>query len=122
MWLTGLVICFGWIFSLGLHEFAHALVAYWGEDKTVKDKGYLTFNLFKYTQPGLSIILPLVFILIGGMGLPGGAVYINRSLLKSLVWYSFVSVACCYSLQQKSAEAIAALQKAIAIEPKKLLN
>ena len=93
MWIAGLVVCFGWILSLCMHEFAHAIVAYWGGDKTVKDKGYLTFNLFKYTQPGLSIILPLVFILMGGMGLPGGAVYINRSLLRNRIWHSLVSVA-----------------------------
>ena len=93
MWITGLIICFGWIFSLCLHEFAHALVAYWGGDKTVKNKGYLTFNLFKYTQPGLSIIMPLFFILIGGMALPGGAVYINHRLLKNRFWHSLVSAA-----------------------------
>lgn len=93
MWIAGLIICFGWIFSLCLHEFSHALVAYWGGDKTVKDKGYLTFNPLKYTQPDLSIIMPLVFILIGGMGLPGGAVYINHSLLKNRVWDSLVSAA-----------------------------
>ena len=30
------------IFSLCLHEFSHALVAYYGGDTSVKDKGYLT--------------------------------------------------------------------------------
>ena len=39
-----IIIFFGWIFSLCLHEFSHALVAYYGGDTTVKDKGYLTFN------------------------------------------------------------------------------
>ncbi len=93
MWISGLIICFGWVFSLCLHEFAHALVAYWGGDTTVKEKGYLTFNPLKYTQPGLSIILPLVFILVGGMGLPGGAVYINSKLIRNRIWDSLVSAA-----------------------------
>jgi len=38
------IVFFGWIFSLCLHEFSHAIVAYYGGDTTVKDKGYLTFN------------------------------------------------------------------------------
>ena len=93
MWITGIVVCFGWLFSLCFHEFSHALVAYCGGDKTVKNKGYLTFNLFKYTQAGSSLILPLVFILIGGIALPGGAVYVNHSLLRDRYWSSLVSVA-----------------------------
>ena len=93
MWLAGLIVCLGWIVSLCFHEFSHALVAYWGGDTTVKDKGYLTFNPLKYTEPGLSLILPLVFVLIGGIGLPGGAVYINRKLLRDRAWSSWVSAA-----------------------------
>jgi Zn-dependent protease len=93
MWLVGLVICAGWIFSLCLHEFSHALVAYWGGDTSVKSKGYLTFNPLKYTDPGYSIALPLLFLLIGGIGLPGGAVYINHHNLKSRWWQTAVSAA-----------------------------
>jgi Zn-dependent protease len=93
MWITGLIVCLGWILSLCFHEFSHAFVAYWGGDTTVKDKGYLTFNPIKYTEPGLSLIMPLVFILIGGIGLPGGAVYINHQLLRDRYWSSCVSAA-----------------------------
>jgi Zn-dependent protease len=93
MWLVGLVICAGWIFSLCLHEFSHALVAYWGGDTSVKSKGYLTFNPLKYTDPGYSIALPILFLLIGGIGLPGGAVYINQHKLKSRWWQTAVSAA-----------------------------
>ncbi|MEO1341116.1 MAG: tetratricopeptide repeat protein, partial [Cyanobacteria bacterium J06635_13] len=94
MWLAGLIICLGWIISLCFHEFAHALVAYCGGDTSVKDKRYLTFNPLKYTQPGLlSLLMPLVCILIGGIGLPGGAVYINHKLLRDRAWSSWVSAA-----------------------------
>ena len=41
---TAVVIILGWIFSVCLHEFGHAAVAYWGGDRTVKEKGYLTLN------------------------------------------------------------------------------
>jgi Zn-dependent protease len=59
--MTFLVVIIGWIFSLCLHEFSHALAAYYGGDITVKDKGYLTFNPLKYTHPVYSLLLPMVF-------------------------------------------------------------
>ena len=69
--LTFMIVLLGWIFSLCLHEFSHALVAYYGGDYTVKDKGYLTFNPLKYTHPVFSLLLPLLFLVMGGIGLPG---------------------------------------------------
>jgi Zn-dependent protease len=90
---TFLVVMIGWIFSLCLHEFSHALVAYYGGDTTVKDKGYLTFNPLKYTHPFFSLILPLLFLMMGGIGLPGGAVYIERWRLRGPLWETAVSLA-----------------------------
>jgi Zn-dependent protease len=83
----------GWIISLCLHEFGHAVVAYWGGDQSVAYKGYLTLNPLKYTQSMLSIILPLVFLAMGGIGLPGGAVYINRRAIRSEGLRSLMSAA-----------------------------
>lgn len=91
--MTFAVVLIGWIFSLCLHEFSHALVAYYGGDTTVREKGYLTFNPLKYTHPVYSIVLPLLFLLVGGIGLPGGAVYIETWRLRSRGWISAVSLA-----------------------------
>jgi Zn-dependent protease len=91
--MTFLIVILGWIFSLCLHEFSHALVAYYGGDTSVREKGYLTFNPLKYTHPVYSILLPMVFLLLGGIGLPGGAVYIERWRLRSKGWESAVSLA-----------------------------
>ena len=82
----------GWIFSVCVHEFSHALLAYLGGDHSVKDSGYLTFNPFRYTHLTSSLVYPLLFLLIGGIGLPGGAVYINRSALRNRFWESAVSL------------------------------
>jgi len=87
------IIFFGWIFSLCLHEFAHAYVAYRGGDYTVKEKGYLSFNPLCYMDPFTSIILPLIFLFIGGIGLPGGAVYIETWRLRSRYWISAMALA-----------------------------
>jgi len=90
---TFIVVMVGWIFSLCLHEFSHAVVAYYGGNTSVKDKGYLTFNPLKYTHPVYSIVLPMVFLLLGGIGLPGGAVYIETWRLRNKRWESAVSLA-----------------------------
>ena len=91
--MTFIVVLVGWIFSLCLHEFSHALVAYYGGDTTVREKGYLTFNPLKYTHPVYSLLLPLLFLVLGGIGLPGGAVYIETWRLRSRGWVSAVSLA-----------------------------
>lgn len=83
----------GWILSLTLHEFGHALVAFKGGDHSIAHKGYLTMDVRKYTDPVLSIILPLVFLAIGGIPLPGGAVWINQSALRNRGTASWVSLA-----------------------------
>lgn len=91
--VTFAVVLVGWIFSLCLHEFSHALVAYLGGDYTVRDKGYLTFNPLRYTHPVYSLLLPMLFLVIGGIGLPGGAVYIETWRLRSKNWRTAVSLA-----------------------------
>lgn len=88
-----LLVTVAWVFSVCLHEFGHALVAYYGGDHTVKEKGYLTLNPIHYTHPVYSLVMPLLFLLLGGIGLPGGAVYINDHLLRSRGWRMAVSLA-----------------------------
>jgi Zn-dependent protease len=94
--ISGLMLTFivsGWIVSVCVHEFGHALAAFWGGDLSVKDKGYLTLDPIKYTEPLFSIIMPVIFLLLGGIGLPGGAVYINTLALRSRWWQTIVSAA-----------------------------
>jgi Zn-dependent protease len=69
----------GWLLSLCLHEFGHAYMAWRYGDRDVAVRGYLTLNPLKYSNPLLSLGLPLVFIALGGIGLPGGAVYVRTS-------------------------------------------
>jgi Zn-dependent protease len=83
----------GWILSVCVHEFGHALVADLGGDHSVRTNGYLSFNPLKYTHPFLSVVMPVIFVLMGGIGLPGGAVYIDHSRLRNAKWESAVSFA-----------------------------
>jgi Zn-dependent protease len=83
----------GWVLSLTLHEFGHAFVAYVAGDWGVFSKGYLTLNPIKYTQSMLSIILPVLILLMGGIGLPGGAVYVNKDSIWDRRMRSLVSAA-----------------------------
>jgi Zn-dependent protease len=88
-----LFVTIGWVVSVSLHEFGHALVAYWGGDLGVLERGYLTLNPLKYTHGVLSIVLPVVFLALGGIGLPGGAVFINQAALKNRQIRSALSAA-----------------------------
>lgn len=67
----------GWVVSLCVHEFAHAYTAWRFGDRDVEVRGYLTLNPLRYSNPMLSIGLPVLVIAIGGVGLPGGAVYVR---------------------------------------------
>lgn len=92
---AGLVVFIldSWIISLCAHEFGHALLADLGGDRSVRGNGYLSFNPLKYTHPLLSIIMPILFMMVGGIGLPGGAVYIQTARLRGPRWQSAVSFA-----------------------------
>lgn len=83
----------GWAVSLCLHEFGHALVAYRGGDHSVRAKGYLTLDIRRYTDPVMSLLVPLLLLAMGGIPLPGGAVWINHTALRSRARISAVSLA-----------------------------
>ena len=91
--VTVLFVTAGWITSVCVHEFGHALVAYLGGDRSVVGHGYLSLNPLLYTSIFLSVVMPIAFLLLGGIALPGAAVYINRSALRSRLWDSAVSFA-----------------------------
>jgi Zn-dependent protease len=95
LFTTGVVLLVlgGWAVSLCLHEFGHAVVAYRGGDLSVREKGYLTLDIRRYTDIGLSFVLPVFFLLLGGIPLPGGAVWINHGALRSRGTSSLVSFA-----------------------------
>ncbi|WKD34917.1 site-2 protease family protein [Streptomyces xanthophaeus] len=88
-----LFVTSAWIVSLCLHEYAHARTALHGGDLTVGAKGYLTLNPLKYTHALLSIVLPVIFVILGGIGLPGGAVFIERNRIQGRWKHSLISAA-----------------------------
>jgi Zn-dependent protease len=88
-----LFVTSAWVVSLCLHEFAHALIAFRSGDESVAYRGYLDLNPLRYSHVVYSLVLPLLFVILGGIGLPGGAVFINRSALRSRFAQSAVSAA-----------------------------
>ncbi|MFJ8182196.1 site-2 protease family protein [Streptomyces sp. NPDC096105] len=88
-----LFVTSAWIVSLCLHEYAHARTALHGGDVSVGAKGYLTLNPMKYTHALLSIVLPVLFVIMGGIGLPGGAVFIERHRIRGRLRHSLISAA-----------------------------
>jgi len=92
VWVFGFV-ALGWVISLCLHEFAHAAVAWKGGDHSVEGRGYLTLNPARYMNSQMSIVLPIIIVLIGGIALPGGAVMVDRRFVRQRSTRSLISAA-----------------------------
>lgn len=88
-----LFVVAGWVVTLSLHEFAHAFLAWRFGDHEIQARGYLTLNPLKYSHPVLSILLPVLFIALGGIGLPGGAVYLHPHRFRTDTQRAMVSLA-----------------------------
>jgi Zn-dependent protease len=91
--LTFAFVLIGWLLSVMAHEFGHAITAYAGGDHTVAEKGYLTFDPLRYLDSVTSVLIPLIVLALGGIGLPGGAVYLRLDLIRSRLWRSAASLA-----------------------------
>lgn len=91
--LSFAVVVIGWVISLTLHEWAHAYVAYRSGDHSVVGRGYLRLDPRRYTDLLMSVVLPITFLLIGGIPLPGGAVWIDYGNIRSRHRQALVSAA-----------------------------
>lgn len=91
--LTFGFVIVGWVLAVMAHEFAHAATAFMGGDVTVRDKGYLAFDPRRYGDLGVSLVIPLLALALGGIGFPGGAVYIRNDLIRSRGWRAATALA-----------------------------
>ncbi len=75
------------VFSMVLHELAHGVVALALGDTTAKEDGRLTLNPIKHLDPVMSVVLPLISYLMGGVVFGGAKpVPVNTHRLKWGVW------------------------------------
>ncbi len=88
-----LVVLGGWVITLCLHEFAHAVVALAAGDTSVRARGYLTLNPARYTDVTYSVVIPIILLAVGGIPLPGGAVLVEPGRLRRHWYASLVSAA-----------------------------
>jgi len=91
--LTFAFVVVGWVLAVMAHEFSHAAIAYLAGDHTVREKGYLSFDPRRYGDLGTSLVIPLIALALGGIGFPGGAVYLRNDLMRSPAWRAAASLA-----------------------------
>jgi Zn-dependent protease len=91
--LTFAFVMTGWVLALALHEFGHAFTGWLAGDRTVVAKGYLTLDPRRYTDLGTSLVIPLVALALGGIGFPGGAVWLREDLMRGRLWRAAASLA-----------------------------
>src|SRR5262245_23929382 len=87
--LLGFVVV---LFSLCVHESAHALTSHWGGDDTAKSLGRITLNPVSHIDPFGTIILPLLSR-VSGVPIIGWAkpVPFVASKLRSSLWIVWVA-------------------------------
>jgi Zn-dependent protease len=73
-WMQMLFVIVFLVLSLGIHEAAHAWVAYKCGDSTAKDLGRITLNPIPHIDPFMTLILPgVMFVMSNGQMAFGGA-------------------------------------------------
>lgn len=82
-----------WFFAVYVHELGHAVTAYVGGDSKVKERGGFSPIRIWLTSPMLSLVIPLLALLIGGLPLPGAAVTIDRAALRTRTWVAMTFAA-----------------------------
>lgn len=82
-----------WVLCVCVHEFCHALAAFLGGDQSVRARGYLSLDPTRFIDPVFSLLVPAIVLMLGGVPLPGGAVLIDESALRSRKWGLYVSAA-----------------------------
>src|SRR5690606_3830479 len=82
------------LFSLSVHECAHALVAWWGDDDTSRLLGRITLNPIPHIAIFGPIIIPIIAA-VSSLPLIGWAkpVPVNISRLKRPSWHVLVTIA-----------------------------
>ncbi|WP_159945579.1 MULTISPECIES: site-2 protease family protein [unclassified Nocardiopsis] len=66
-----LLILLGWIVSLAVHEFAHALAAYLSGDRSLRGSAYLRLNPFAYRHAFAGLVLSSAYLCLGPFGMTG---------------------------------------------------
>ncbi|MGD9934475.1 MAG: site-2 protease family protein [Dehalococcoidia bacterium] len=87
------VVFGGFFLSTIFHEWAHSLVAFFGGDREIRARGFLTWNVFRYMDPVLSVGMPLLFVMLGGLPLMGARTMVDHGALRSRWWSTFMSLA-----------------------------
>lgn len=87
------------LFSLSLHEYAHAQAALWAGDDTALRAGRLTLNPIAHLDPIGTVFLPMLF-LVRALSGGGGAFFgwakpvpVNPNRFKKTIWDVYVSFA-----------------------------
>lgn len=72
-----LLILVGWIFSLAVHEFGHALAAFLFGNRSLRGTGYLRLNPFAFREAFAGLVLPVLYLGFAGFGMTGPATYVD---------------------------------------------
>lgn len=93
VYLPFVFVLSGWVVSLALHEFAHAALAHRFGDRALRGSGYLRLNPFRFRDLFANLLLPVVFPIVGGIGLTGPAGYLDPAAVGGRARRTLVALA-----------------------------
>lgn len=86
------LIAVGWIACLALQEFGRSVLAYRFGDRALRGSAYLRLNPFGYQELFAGLLLPMAFLLVGGFGMVGPPLHLNRSAVPGRGARSLIAV------------------------------
>ncbi|MBI2933028.1 MAG: site-2 protease family protein [Planctomycetes bacterium] len=90
---TKLLVLGIWFVSVYAHELGHAMAAYWGGDRAVRDRGGFSPIQIWFNNPWMGLVLPAIILMFTGFAFPGAATRVNRSSLRDSGVVSLVFLA-----------------------------
>jgi Zn-dependent protease len=92
--LSGFIFCFSFaILSIALHEFFHAISAFFLGDELILERGYLRLSVKNYFFGLYSLALPLILLPFTGIFLPGAAIEFDYERIRSRMFRATVYAA-----------------------------
>ncbi|NYE45698.1 Zn-dependent protease [Spinactinospora alkalitolerans] len=82
-----------WIVSITLHEYVHSVLAYRFGDRALRGSGYLRLNPFGFRELFAGLLMPVAFLVLGGFGMTGPALHLDRSAVGSRAGRSLIALA-----------------------------
>ncbi|PSK97335.1 Zn-dependent protease [Murinocardiopsis flavida] len=87
-----ILVTAAWICCLALQELGRSVLSYRFGDRALRGSAYLRLNPFGYRELFAGLLMPMAFLLVGGFGMVGPALHLDRSAVPGRGARSLVAI------------------------------